>query len=300
MNNNFLRALARVILLGLTTLGLSAAAFAQVALAVTVAPPILPVYAQPMAPGPGFIWTPGYWAWGVNGYFWVPGTWVNAPFVGALWTPGYWGWRGGTYVWNAGYWGPRIGFYGGVNYGYGYGGVGYQGGYWSNGAFRYNTQVNNINVADIHHTYAKTVIETGNASRVSYEGGAGGIAAQPTAEERLAELDNHRVATPRQAQHEQAASTNRAQLASVNHGSPAVAATVRPAVFKDHASSGAAGTTHAGPNSMVATSHAKGAPAAEAGNPHAAGTAHHAQHQPHAQGEAQVGHSGNNGGAHTQ
>ena len=26
---------------------------------------------------------------------------------------------------NAGYWGPHVGFYGGINYGYGYGGVGY-------------------------------------------------------------------------------------------------------------------------------------------------------------------------------
>ena len=68
---------------------------------------------QPLIPGPGYIWTPGYWAWGDNGYFWVPGTWVLPPAVGLLWTPGYWAWSAGSYIWNAGYWGPHIGFYGG-------------------------------------------------------------------------------------------------------------------------------------------------------------------------------------------
>jgi hypothetical protein len=49
-------------------------------------------------------------------------TWVQPPSVGLLWTPGYWGWRDGIYVWSAGYWEPHIGFYGGVDYGFGYGG----------------------------------------------------------------------------------------------------------------------------------------------------------------------------------
>ena len=90
-------------------------------------PPELPVYEQPPIPAPGYVWTPGYWGIGPLGYYWVPGTWVLPPSVGLLWTPGYWGWRDGIYVWNAGYWGPHVGFYGGVNYGFGYGGVGYEG-----------------------------------------------------------------------------------------------------------------------------------------------------------------------------
>ena len=57
------------------------------------APPVLPVYVQPPCPQPGWMWTPGYWAYGPDGYYWVPGTWVPAPYVGALWTPGYWGWN---------------------------------------------------------------------------------------------------------------------------------------------------------------------------------------------------------------
>src|SRR6185437_9855081 len=88
------------------------------------APPPLPDYAQPPCPQDGYIWTPGYWGWGGGGYYWVPGTWVQPPSVGVLWTPGYWAFGGGVYAFHAGYWGPQVGFYGGVNYGYGYGGRG--------------------------------------------------------------------------------------------------------------------------------------------------------------------------------
>ena len=93
-------------------------------------PPPLPDYEQPSAPGDGYLWTPGYWAWGSGGYYWVPGVWVQAPYEGALWTPGYWGYHNHRYGFYRGYWGPHIGFYGGVNYGFGYIGIGYQGGYW--------------------------------------------------------------------------------------------------------------------------------------------------------------------------
>ena len=119
-------------------------------ISVGIAPPPLPVYAQPAIPAPGYMWTPGYWAWGPAGYYWVPGTWVQPPMVGVLWTPGYWGWGGGVYAFHAGYWGPHIGFYGGVNYGFGYGGVGYEGGYWNHGQFAYNRSVNNISNVQRH------------------------------------------------------------------------------------------------------------------------------------------------------
>src|SRR5262249_20289954 len=78
----------------------------------------------------GYIWTPGYWAYGDDGFFWVPGTWVLIPEPGLLWTPGYWGWDdGGFYVFHDGYWGLHVGFYGGIDYGFGYVGFGYQGRY---------------------------------------------------------------------------------------------------------------------------------------------------------------------------
>src|SRR5258706_8111454 len=87
---------------------------AYVAVSVAIAPPAIPIYAQPYCPGAGYIWTPGYWAWDGYGYYWVPGVWVLGPRVGFLWTPGYWGYSNGLYVFNEGYWGPTVGFYGGI------------------------------------------------------------------------------------------------------------------------------------------------------------------------------------------
>ena len=59
----------------------SAASFAQVGVSITIGPPPLPVYQQPLCPGEGYIWTPGYWAYDYDydDYYWVPGTWVLAP-----------------------------------------------------------------------------------------------------------------------------------------------------------------------------------------------------------------------------
>ena len=219
------------ILLALVTLTGSAASSAAVFLSVTIAPPLLPVYEQPLIPGPGYIWTPGYWAWGPDGYYWVPGTWVVAPFVGALWTPGYWGWGDGLYLWHVGYWGPHVGFYGGINYGFGYAGIGYQGGYWERGSFRYNRSVNNVNVTNITNTYNTTVINQAPATHVGYNGGAGGVIARPAPQDQIAARERHTPLLPVQAHHELAASSNRALLASVNNGHPAVAATPRPERF---------------------------------------------------------------------
>src|SRR5260370_41061724 len=120
---NFAKAIrALVIALAIVPgLALPHAAAAQVSIGISVgfAPPLLPVYAQPICPGEGYIWTPGYWAWDPDDedYYWVPGTWVLAPEPGFLWTPAYWGWGGSSFVFYEGYWGPRVGFYGGGLYG---------------------------------------------------------------------------------------------------------------------------------------------------------------------------------------
>ena len=211
-------------------LSASALSYAATYVSVTIAPPLLPVYAQPLIPAPGYIWIPGYWAYGPEGYYWVPGTWVLPPSVGLLWTPGYWGWSSGAYLWNAGYWGPRVGYYGGVNYGFGYFGTGYQGGYWRGGSFYYNRAVNNVNVTSVHTTY-NTTVNTTTVNRVAYSGGPGGIHWQPTAVERQAMNERHVDATPMQLQHQNAAAQNRALFASVNNGRPAIAATPQPGAF---------------------------------------------------------------------
>jgi hypothetical protein len=157
----------RFLLLALVILAIPAASFAQFGVAITIAPPGLPVYVQPMCPADGYMWTPGYWSYGDDGYFWVPGTWEEAPEAGLLWTPGYWGWGDNAFAWNEGYWGTSIGFYGGVNYGFGYGGLGYQGGYWNGGAFYYNRSVNNVNVTNFHNVYSKTVINNTTFNHVT-------------------------------------------------------------------------------------------------------------------------------------
>src|ERR1700722_10614789 len=139
----------RLLSLTLLILAIPATLFAQLSISITIAPPELVAYSQPGCPGSGYLWIPGYWAYGDEGYYWVPGTWVLPPAVDVLWTPGYWGWAHGNYIWHEGYWARTVGYYGGNDYGYGYSGVGYEGGYWNNGQFYYNRAVNNVNVTII-------------------------------------------------------------------------------------------------------------------------------------------------------
>jgi len=218
------------LLAAMLAMPLLAAAQISVGLSINIAPPVLPVYVQPPVPGPDYLWAPGYWAWGPDGYYWVPGTWVLSPTPGFLWTPGFWGWGGGVYLWHAGYWGPHVGFYGGVNYGFGFGGHGFEGGYWNGGHFFYNTAVVNVGAAQIGNVYSRPVM-AGAVARTSFNGGPGGIAAQPNAEEQQAAREAHVPATPMQMQHESRASTQHNLLASVNHGVPRMAATARPGQF---------------------------------------------------------------------
>jgi hypothetical protein len=221
-----------------------------VGVSINIAPPALPVYEQPPLPDVGYMWTPGFWQYGPEGYYWVPGTWVQPPTVGVLWTPGYWGWANGAYAFNEGYWGPHIGFYGGVNYGFGYGGVGFEGGEWRNGGFFYNRAVVNIGGGvRVTNVYEKTVIVNNNTTRVSFNGGAGGTSARPTPTELAASRETHVPRTAEQEQHIHAASTNHAMLASVNHGAPTVAATAKPGVFEGK---GVVSASHAAPASAHA------------------------------------------------
>jgi hypothetical protein len=212
---------------------MSTASFAQVGVSIRIGPPPLPVYEQPSCPGDGYIWTPGYWGWSDDSYYWIPGTWVIAPEPGFLWTPGYWGWGGRGFVFNEGYWGPSVGFYGGIDYGFGYSGRGYEGGRWENGRFFYNTRLNNVNV-NMHNVYNASVNREGG-SRVSYNGGNGGINARATAQEQAAGRDRHIGSAAPQTQHALAARNAPEQRFSANHGVPSVAATPAPGAFRDRA-----------------------------------------------------------------
>jgi hypothetical protein len=153
------------------------------------------------------------------------------PQVGLLWTPGYWGWGGGAFLFHAGYWGPHVGFYGGVHYGGGYTGEGFEGGRWEHDHFRYNTAVNNINTTIIHNTYNQTVINNITVNKVSYNGGAGGIAAAPSHQDQLAARERHAPPPMLQRRHIDEAGRNPELQARFNQGRPPIAATPRPAAF---------------------------------------------------------------------
>jgi WXXGXW repeat (2 copies) len=227
-------------------------ALADVEIRTTVAPPPLPDYEQPPCPEDGYIWTPGYWHWVGGDYVWIPGTWVQPPRVGVLWTPGYWGFVGGNYGWHAGYWGPHVGFYGGVNYGFGYVGVGFAGGHWAGNNFAYNTTVNNVNSTVVHNTYNTTVVNNITINKVSYNGGSGGITATASAQERAAAQEPHVPPTPMQRQHVQEAIKNPALAAKANGGHPSIAATSRPAVFTGSSVTRAHGASAAPANAAAA------------------------------------------------
>ena len=62
MKQLFSMGVVRNSVLGLSLALVPAVSFAGVFISVGFAPPALPVYTQPICPGDGYIWTPGYWA----------------------------------------------------------------------------------------------------------------------------------------------------------------------------------------------------------------------------------------------
>ncbi|HXB28741.1 MAG TPA: hypothetical protein VNW49_02925 [Puia sp.] len=263
------------------------AASAQVSVGISISanipPPPLPVYVQPPCPTDGFLWVPGYWAYGDDGYFWVPGVWVLPPQYGYLWTPAYWGYAGGIYGFHYGYWGPHVGFYGGINYGYGYSGSGFYGGRWEGNSFRYNTAVVNVNTTVIHNTYVdRTVVVNHSNNRVSFNGGTGGVSARPSAQEESAMRERHVQATSEQTLHVQHAMQDRNQFAAVNHGQPVTAAMNKPGGNRYDPHGNAPVVHHANnnnpPGNAPVVHHANNNPSAATHNPN---TGNHAapQHQ---------------------
>ena len=168
---------------------------------------------------------PGYWAWDDDtGYYWVPGTWVLPPeqhcqrAIGAGTTA--------STPFSRRLLGTPLSYYGGVSYGYGYGGVGYEGGYWRGGAFFYNRSVNNFSNVQITNVYNKTVV-VNNTTNVSYNGGTGGTTAHATPQQIAAANQQHVPPTSQQTQHMQMAAKDTALWFNNNHGHPTVAATGR-------------------------------------------------------------------------
>src|SRR5262249_22158417 len=136
------------------------------------------------------------------------------------------------FAFHEGYWGPRVGFYGGIDYGYGYTSSGYYGGRWDHDRFYYNRSVNNVNVTQVRNVYNTTVVNNVNVTRVSYNGGNGGVQERATVQEKQADREHHICAVAAQQQHSQEARHDQALRASDNHGRPPIAATDKPGQFR--------------------------------------------------------------------
>jgi len=227
MRNMHSKTAAIAFLMATNVIALPIAAYAQMDISISfdffspppvaVAPPPMPVYVVPPPPEEEVVWVPGHWRWGGYDYFWVPGTWVEAPQEGLLWTPGYWSWNNAAFAWHEGYWGPHVGYYGGVNYGGGYGGHGFNGGEWHDGSYNVNRSVTNVT----------NITNVTNVTNVSFNGGPGGLKDGPTAEERAAASEHHTPPTQVQVEHAQEASKNPQLAAAANHGKPPIAATAK-------------------------------------------------------------------------
>ena len=201
---------------------------------VNVAPPPLPSYRQSTIPAEGYLWMPGYWAWRKSvpdDFFWVPGTWVQPPQPELIWTPPYWSQVDGGYAFHGGYWATEVGFYGGINYGYGYAGDGYQGGRWENGVFLYNRAVNNLGSLAIAHVYDHAVTAQDNATPISFNGGRRGTAARPTRHQEALASARHVGPTTEQQKHFELAAMDRSLYSKLNNGEPGVAATPHAGVL---------------------------------------------------------------------
>jgi hypothetical protein len=71
---------------------------------VRIGPPHAVVEHPVPAPGPGYVWTPGYHRWDGNAYVWTSGAWVMPPRPHAHWVAHRWEHRSGGWVMVEGHW----------------------------------------------------------------------------------------------------------------------------------------------------------------------------------------------------
>lgn len=68
-------------------------------------PPPPPVYGYVgTAPGPGYVWTDGYYDLRGNSWVWVGGRWARQPYSHARWERAYWERHGRAYRFHQGHW----------------------------------------------------------------------------------------------------------------------------------------------------------------------------------------------------
>jgi hypothetical protein len=218
------------LLLGLLLSLFPLRSFAGAIISVSMMPPPLPAYNLPPCPDQNLVWVPGYWGWFQNNYYWVPGAWVEPPFAGAMWTPSYWSWSHHVftmYTWHSGYWSYHVGYYGGVNYGYGYGGFGYSGGVWHGGLFAYNLEIVPVDNRWVRETFRDPgLVDRGYIDRNNhsgFNGGPGGVDYHISPEEQAVEHEKHWEPTAFQVQYETGIRSDQTYWYNTNHGQPAPA-----------------------------------------------------------------------------
>ena len=90
MTHRFLRSASAVLLLSATVGVAPACAASRSRVYVRVGPPAPIVETRIVAPGPGYVWIPGYHRWSGSAYLWMPGRWDRPPRARAVWVPGRW------------------------------------------------------------------------------------------------------------------------------------------------------------------------------------------------------------------
>jgi hypothetical protein len=71
---------------------------------VRIGPPAPIVERVVVAPGPGYVWVPGFYRWDGGRYIWVAGHHVRPPRGRAVWAPGHWTHARQGWYWVDGRW----------------------------------------------------------------------------------------------------------------------------------------------------------------------------------------------------
>ena len=71
---------------------------------VRIAPPVPVTEVTVVAPGPEFVWIPGYHRWDGAAYIWVAGRWERPPRPHAVWVAGEWRHHRNGWYWVEGHW----------------------------------------------------------------------------------------------------------------------------------------------------------------------------------------------------
>jgi hypothetical protein len=88
-----------------SALAITIPASGQISVYIGSPPPPVRYEAVPVSPGPGFVWTAGYWGVEGNRYVWVPGRWQRPPYEGAYWTHPHYDHYDKGWQYHEGYWG---------------------------------------------------------------------------------------------------------------------------------------------------------------------------------------------------